>query len=47
MKFKRWIAALLGVGVIALCSQTLIQHATLEAHPAMVADDPKKPTGGG
>jgi hypothetical protein len=47
MKFKRWFAALLAVGVIALSSQMPVRHAALESHPAMVADDPKKPTGGG
>ena len=47
MKFKRLTAALLAVLVIALCSQAAVQHAALESHPTMIADDPKKPTGGG
>ncbi len=47
MKFKRWFAALLAVLVIAVYNQSAVQHASLESHPAMMADDPKKPTGGG
>ena len=47
MKFKRLLSVLLTVGLIALCSQAAVQQASLESHPAMVADDPKKPTGGG
>lgn len=47
MKFKRWFAALLAVGLIVLSSRAAVQPAALESHPAMVADDPKKPTGGG
>jgi hypothetical protein len=45
MKFKRLLAALLSLGLLALSVQVVSVHASRNA-PALVAEDPK-PGGGG